>query len=74
MCFSLAFVQTPFLKDASSLSEDVRVVLPEASMLEDYLTELYYSACHENGLNLLSGEEFVPYQVCFNLELGELSC
>ncbi|KAI5655545.1 hypothetical protein M9H77_32732 [Catharanthus roseus] len=58
---------TPFLKDASSLSEDVRVVLPEASMLEDYLTELYYSACHENGLNLLSGEEFVPYQI------GEIS-
>ncbi|KAK4558134.1 hypothetical protein RGQ29_007763 [Quercus rubra] len=38
----------PFLKGVSSLSEDVRSVLPAAHMLDDDLTQLYISACEEN--------------------------
>lgn len=58
---------TPFLKEVSSLSEDVRVVLPAAIMLENCLKELYHSTYHENGLNFSHGEEFVHYQI------GEIS-
>ncbi|XP_050267137.1 protein unc-13 homolog isoform X2 [Quercus robur] len=38
----------PFLKGVSSLSEDVRSVLPAAHLLDDDLTQLYISACEEN--------------------------
>lgn len=38
----------PFLKGVSSLSEDVRLVLPAAHLLDDDLTQLYISACEEN--------------------------
>lgn len=38
----------PFLEGVSSLSEDVRSVLPAAHMLDHDLTQLYISACEEN--------------------------
>lgn len=57
----------PFLQNVSCLSEDVRAVLPAANELENCLTELYCSACQENGLTLLFSEEFIRYQI------GEIS-
>ncbi|KAJ4823461.1 hypothetical protein Tsubulata_019697, partial [Turnera subulata] len=38
----------PFLNGVSSLSEDVRSVLPAAAMLDQYLTYLYTSALDDN--------------------------
>ncbi|XP_027084431.2 protein unc-13 homolog isoform X3 [Coffea arabica] len=57
----------PFLQSVSCLSEDVRAVLPAANELENCLTELYCTACQENGLTLQFSEEFIHYQI------GEIS-
>lgn len=60
----LLVFQRPFLQGVSCLSEDVRAVLPAANELENCLTELYCSACQENGSTLMFSEEFIHYQVC----------
>ncbi|RVW16444.1 hypothetical protein CK203_067831 [Vitis vinifera] len=39
----------PFLKGVTSLSEDVKLVLPAADMLDHDLTQLYSSACKDHG-------------------------
>ncbi|KAL3499395.1 hypothetical protein ACH5RR_038488 [Cinchona calisaya] len=57
----------PFLQGVSCLSEEVRAVLPAANELENCLTDLYCSACQENGLTLMFSEEFIHYQI------GEIS-
>ncbi|KAA8522362.1 hypothetical protein F0562_013277 [Nyssa sinensis] len=53
----------PFLKGVSCLSEDVRLVLSAADMLDHDLTQLYYSACDENGLHSLCSQKFDHYQI-----------
>ncbi|KAM7494210.1 hypothetical protein LguiB_028819 [Lonicera macranthoides] len=53
----------PFLEGVLGLSEDVRLVLPAADMLEHKLAELYCSACKENGLHSSFNQEFDSYQI-----------
>lgn len=62
----LSFVvemQRPFLKQLSSLSEDVRSVLPSAEMLDHYLTQLHSTALEANRLLLSSCQVLDHYQV-----------
>ncbi|KAH6758083.1 hypothetical protein C2S52_023025 [Perilla frutescens var. hirtella] len=51
----------PFLKDITSVTEDVRKVLPAAYALECCLIELYSSACKENNLHY--SREFERYPI-----------
>ncbi|XP_047945156.1 protein unc-13 homolog isoform X1 [Salvia hispanica] len=51
----------PFMKDITSITEDVRKVLPAAYGLECYLIELYSSACEENNSHHSRG--FERYQI-----------
>ncbi|XP_043811757.1 protein unc-13 homolog isoform X2 [Manihot esculenta] len=53
----------PFLKQLSSLSEDVRSVLPSAEMLDHYLTELHGTALEANRLLLSSCQVLDHYQI-----------
>ncbi|XP_059645069.1 protein unc-13 homolog isoform X2 [Cornus florida] len=53
----------PFLEGVSCLSEDVRLVLPAANMLEHDLTKLYSSACEGNGLHSPCSQPFDLYQI-----------
>lgn len=39
----------PFLQGVTSLSEDARLVLPAANKLDQYLTQIYTSACEKKG-------------------------
>ncbi|KAG6428684.1 hypothetical protein SASPL_112937 [Salvia splendens] len=47
----------PFMKDITSITEDVRKVLPAAYGLECCLIELYSSACEENNSHYSRGFE-----------------
>ncbi|XP_042055617.1 protein unc-13 homolog isoform X3 [Salvia splendens] len=51
----------PFMKDITSITEDVRKVLPAAYGLECCLIELYSSACEENNSHYSRG--FERYQI-----------
>ncbi|XP_058009637.1 protein unc-13 homolog isoform X3 [Hevea brasiliensis] len=53
----------PFLKRLSSLSEDVRAVLPAAEMLDHYLTRLHTTALDANRLLLSSSQVLDHYQI-----------
>uniref|UniRef100_A0A5B7C3J2 MHD1 domain-containing protein n=1 Tax=Davidia involucrata TaxID=16924 RepID=A0A5B7C3J2_DAVIN len=57
----------PFLKGVSCLSEDVRLVLSAADMLDHDLAQLYSSACEENGFHSPCSQQFDHYQI------GEIS-
>ncbi|XP_058104836.1 protein unc-13 homolog isoform X2 [Magnolia sinica] len=52
----------PFLDGVSLLSEDVRLVLPAADMLDQNLTQIFRSACGED-MNPLFSKDLKPYQV-----------
>ncbi|XP_034709140.1 protein unc-13 homolog isoform X2 [Vitis riparia] len=57
----------PFLKGVMNLSEDVKLVLPAADMLDHDLTQLYSSACKDHG-------SFHPFDQDFDhYEVGEIS-
>lgn len=49
--------------EVSSLSEEVKLVLPAAGMLEHGLTRLFSSSCKENGPQTPSCLELDHYQV-----------
>ncbi|KAK9277789.1 hypothetical protein L1049_007336 [Liquidambar formosana] len=53
----------PFLRGVSSLSEDVRSVLPAADMLDYDLTRLYTSACEESRLHYPLDQDLDHYQI-----------
>ncbi|XP_048229878.1 protein unc-13 homolog isoform X2 [Ricinus communis] len=53
----------PFLKGVSSLSEDVRSVLPAAKMLDDYLTQLHITALEANRSCHSSNQTLDHYQI-----------
>ncbi|XP_057510564.1 protein unc-13 homolog isoform X2 [Actinidia eriantha] len=53
----------PFLKEVSSLTEDVKLVLSAADMLDHDLTRLYSSAFEENGLHSPCSLQFDHYQI-----------
>lgn len=57
----------PFLKGVTSLSEDVKLVLPAADMLDHDLTQLYSSACKDHGSFHSFDQDFDHY------EIGEIS-
>ncbi|KAL6986195.1 hypothetical protein U1Q18_019563 [Sarracenia purpurea var. burkii] len=61
----------PFLKGVSCLTEDVKLVLPSADMLDHDLTQLYSSAFEENALHSRYSLPFDHYQVRIFLELGD---
>ncbi|KAK0587106.1 hypothetical protein LWI29_017363 [Acer saccharum] len=53
----------PFLKEVSCLSEDARLVLPVAHMLDHYLTQLHTSALHENESHHSFNQNLDHYQI-----------
>ncbi|XP_028054967.1 protein unc-13 homolog isoform X2 [Camellia sinensis] len=53
----------PFLKGVSCLTEEVRLVLPAADMLDHDLTRLYSSACEEIALHSPCSLQFHHYQI-----------
>ncbi|KAJ0049443.1 hypothetical protein Pint_16079 [Pistacia integerrima] len=53
----------PFLNGVSSLSEDVKLVLPAADVLDHYLTQLYTSAFEENRSHHPIRKELDHYQI-----------
>ncbi|XAR70329.1 hypothetical protein NMG60_11027149 [Bertholletia excelsa] len=53
----------PFLKGISSLTEDVKLVLPAANMLDNDLFRLYSSGCGENSCHTSCNLKFHQYQV-----------
>uniref|UniRef100_A0A2P2M0R4 Uncharacterized protein MANES_01G065400 n=1 Tax=Rhizophora mucronata TaxID=61149 RepID=A0A2P2M0R4_RHIMU len=57
----------PFLKGVSSLSEDVKLVLPAADMLDHYLTQLYTSVMEANNMVHSFSQDLDHY------EIGEMS-
>ena len=50
-----------------SLSEDVKLVLPAADMLDHDLTQLYSSACKDHGSFHPFDQDFDHYEVGFFL-------
>ncbi|XP_031251761.1 protein unc-13 homolog [Pistacia vera] len=53
----------PFLNGVSSLSEDVKLVLPAADVLDHYLTQLYTFAFEENRSHHPIRKELDHYQI-----------
>ncbi|WCJ26202.1 hypothetical protein M5689_008037 [Euphorbia peplus] len=53
----------PFLKGVSALSEEVRLVLPGAEMLDRYLTQLHSLAIEANGLIHPINQNLDHYQI-----------
>ncbi|XP_074317749.1 protein unc-13 homolog [Silene latifolia] len=54
---------TPFVQGLSSLSQDARVVLASAHVLDRQLTRLYSFACEGNGLQLPLDSDLDHYQI-----------